>query len=211
MLRAKDNPFAVDRVRQVRYEPLEESWEGLLARLAVMDYRGAIVGPCGSGKTTLCEDLEIRLQEQGLRTQYLFFSVDIHVTWRDIQRVLARPFDVILVDGADHMSWLTWRALKRNVFREKRGLVVTTHRPGLLDTWHECQTSCVLLERIVGRLVRDHVIARERIQESYDRCQGNIRQALRELYDLVGHMQWSEPYRLESTLRGQATSPQIPK
>jgi adenylate kinase family enzyme len=154
-----------------------------------MDYRGAIVGPCGSGKTTMCEDLEIRLQKQGLRTQHLFLSMDIHMTWREIRRVLACPFDVIMVDGADHMSWLTWRTLKRRVFREKCGLVVTTHQPGLLDTWYECQTSPVLLERIVARLVRDQVIARERIQESYDRCQGNIRQALRELYDLVGYLQ----------------------
>jgi adenylate kinase family enzyme len=189
VLRAKDNPFAVDRIRQIRYEPVAESWQSLLARLAAMDYRGAIVGPCGSGKTTMCEDLEIRLQKQGLRTQHLFLSMDIHMTWREIRRVLACPFDVIMVDGADHMSWLTWRTLKRRVFREKCGLVVTTHQPGLLDTWYECQTSPVLLERIVARLVRDQVIARERIQESYDRCQGNIRQALRELYDLVGYLQ----------------------
>jgi ABC-type lipoprotein export system ATPase subunit len=57
VLRAKDNPFAVDRIGQIRYEPAAESWENLLVRLAAMDYRGAIVGPCGSGKTTLCEDL----------------------------------------------------------------------------------------------------------------------------------------------------------
>ena len=144
MLRAKDNPFAVDRIRQIRYEPAAESWESLLARLAAMDYRGAIVGPCGSGKTTLCEDLQTRLQQRGLQTQYLFFSMDIHMTWRDIQRVLALPSDVILVDGADHMSWLTWRRLKRRVFSEKHGLIVTTHQSGLLPTWYECHTSPVL-------------------------------------------------------------------
>ena len=186
MLRAKDNPFAVDRIRQICYEPAAESWQSLLARLAAMDYRGAIVGPCGSGKTTLCEDLQTRLQKQGLKTQYLFFSMDIHTTWREIQRVLARHFDVMLVDGADHMAWLTWRALKRRVFREKRGLVVTTHQPGLLGTWYECRTSPALLERIVSRLAPDDFIPYARILESYDRCQGNIRQALRELYDLVG-------------------------
>ncbi|UCE50588.1 MAG: hypothetical protein JSW47_10575, partial [Phycisphaerales bacterium] len=134
MLRAKDNPFAVDRIRQIRYEPPEESWERLLARLAAMDYRGAIVGPCGSGKTTLCEDVLARLRQQRLRTQHLFVSMDIHLTWREIQNVLALPFDVILVDGADHLSWWIWRCLKRRVFCQKRGLIVTTHRPGLLPT-----------------------------------------------------------------------------
>lgn len=115
MLRARDNPFAVDRVRQIRYEPQDESWESLLARLAAMDYRGAIVGPYGSGKTTLCEDVLVRLHQQGLRTQHIFVSMDIHLTWRDIRSVLALPFDVILVDGADHLSWWTWQRLKRHV------------------------------------------------------------------------------------------------
>ena len=50
MLRARDNPFAVDRVRQIRYEPPEESWESLLARLAAMNYRGAIVPGDGQSK-----------------------------------------------------------------------------------------------------------------------------------------------------------------
>jgi hypothetical protein len=186
MLRAKDNPFAVDRIRQIRYEPPEESWESLLARLAAMNYRGAIVGPCGSGKTTLCEEVRARLQQQGLQTQHLFVSMDIHMRWRNIQRVLALPFDVVLVDGADHLFWWIWRRLKRRIFSEKRGLIVTTHQPGLLPTWHECHTSPVLLKRIVNHLVPDQVIPHARIQEFYNHCQGNIRDALRELYDLVG-------------------------
>lgn len=185
MLRAKDNPFAVDRIRQIRYEPPEESWKSLLERLAVMKYRGAIVGPCGSGKTTLCEDLQIRLRLEGMQTQQLFVSMDIHMTWQDIQCVLALPFDVILVDGADHMSWLTWQRLKHYVLSKKRGLVVTTHRPGLLPTWYECLTSLALFERIVDHLNPDQSIHPEHIRESYDRWQGNIRDALRELYDLV--------------------------
>jgi len=187
MLRARDNPFAVDRVRQIRYEPQEESWESLMARLAAMEYRGAIVGPCGSGKTTLCEDVLVRLRQRDLGTQHLFVSMDIHLTWRDIRSVLALPFDVILVDGADHLSGWTWQRLKHHVFSKKRGLIVTTHRPGLLPTWHECRTSLALLERIVTHLVPDRVIPHAHIRELYRYCQGNIRDALRELYDQACH------------------------
>ncbi len=198
MLRAKDNPFAVDRIRKIRYEPPEESWQSLLDRLAAMHYRGAIVGPCGSGKTTLCEDLQTRLQQRGMQTQHLFFSMDIHMTWRDIQRMLALPFDVILVDGADHMSWLTWQHLKSRVFSEERGLIVTIHQPGLLPTWHTCQTSPGVLERIVTRLVPDQIIPYAHILESYDHCQGNIRESLREFYDLIGCEQYPRCYRVRS-------------
>ncbi|UCE48496.1 MAG: hypothetical protein JSW47_23250, partial [Phycisphaerales bacterium] len=102
-----------------------------------------------------------------------------------IQNVLALPFDVILVDGADHLSRWIWRCLKRRVFCQKRGLIVTTHRPGLLPTWHECRTSPVLLERIVTHLVPDRAIPHACIRELYHHCRGNIRDALRELYDLV--------------------------
>ena len=185
MLRAKDNPFAVDRIHQIRYEPPGESWESLLARLAAMDYCGAIVGPCGSGKTTLCETLKARLQQAGLQTESLFVSLDFHVTWPDIRPVLACPFDVMVVDGADHLSNWTWQRLKRRVFSSKRGLVVTTHKPGLLPTWHECRPSPAVLERIVTHLAPDQIIPKAQIYDLYDRCQGNVRDALRQLYDLV--------------------------
>jgi len=187
VLRAKDNPFAVDRIQQIPYEAPEESWESLLAHLAAMDYRGAIVGPCGSGKTTLCETLQARLQQGGLQTQSLFVSLDIRMTWPDIKPVLDHAFDVLLVDGADHLSYWTWQRLKRRVFSNKRGLIVTTHQPGLLPTWHECRPSPALLERIVTHLAPDQGIPSTQINDLYDYCQGNIRDALRQLYDLVGN------------------------
>lgn len=185
MLRAKDNPFAVDRVLQVRYEPPQETWNDLLARLAAMHYRGAIVGPCGSGKTTLCEDLYERLQAQGLGVRSLFITLDIHPSWRDITQTLRDPFDVLLVDGADHLSWWTWQRLKRRLWAAKRGLVVTTHRPGLLPTWHTCQTSPGLLQQIVKKLTPEHALPHPVIEELYQHHQGNIRNALRHLYDLA--------------------------
>jgi hypothetical protein len=187
VLRAKDNPFAVDRVQRIRYEPQDCSWESLLKALTRMAYRGAIVGPCGSGKTTLCEDVQVRLNHQGLQTQTLFISLDIHVPWRRVRQLLAEPFDVLLVDGADHLSWWDWQRLKRRVFKLKRGLVVTTHKPGLLPTWHQCRPSPDILQGIANQLLaRSPRLTRPHIEELFHAHQGNIREALRQLYDLAG-------------------------
>ncbi len=187
MLRAKDNPFAVDRIQRIRYEPQNCSWDTLLNSLKKMAYRGAIVGPCGSGKTTLCEDVQVRLNHQGLQTKMLFISLDISVPWNRIRPLLTDPFDVLLVDGADHLSWWHWHRLKRRVLRTKRGLVVTTHQPGLLPTWHRCRPSPDILQAIANQLLaHSPPLSSPRIEELFHSHQGNIREALRQLYDLAG-------------------------
>ena len=66
-------------------------------------------------------------------------------------------------------------------FRTRRagGLVITSHRPGLLPTLFECETSPELLAGIVGELAGSEVEA----GELWARHRGNVRDALRELYD----------------------------
>ena len=69
MLRARDNPFAVQRVHAIRYRLAGITWEELLERLAALGFRAALVGPHGHGKTTLLEDLGARLAEEGFRVR----------------------------------------------------------------------------------------------------------------------------------------------
>jgi hypothetical protein len=63
--------------------------------------------------------------------------------------------------------------------RRAGGLVITSHRPGLLPTLFECTTSPELLAEIVGELSGADLEA----GELYERHRGNVRDALRELYD----------------------------
>jgi hypothetical protein len=95
------------------------------------------------------------------------------------------PRDVFLVDGADALSWLDWLRFKRFA-RRAGGLVVTTHAPGRLPTLVECATSPGLLREIVEALLGPAEAAswRDRAEEIYARHRGNLREALRELYDL---------------------------
>ena len=128
-------------------------WDALLSRLAALSYRAAIIGPEGSGKTTLLEDLGVRLAASGVS-------------------------DVALVDGADLLGAREWRRLQA----QRRRLIVTSHRAGLLPTLIACSTTPELLADIARDLAGNSLEPR-RVQELFRRHGGNVREALRELYE----------------------------
>jgi hypothetical protein len=182
-LRARDNPFAVQRVHAIRYRLAGVTWEELLERLAALDFRAALVGPHGHGKTTLLEDLGARLAERGfqIRTATLrqgerrLGPVRSSALFRDPD-----PRDLLLVDGAEQLDPLSgWTLRLRS--RAAAGLIVTSHRPGLLPTLHECRTTPELLAGIVADL--SGAADGEEVAELFARHGGDLRLALRELYD----------------------------
>jgi hypothetical protein len=183
-MKARDNPFSTDRVLRIRYRPQGWTWEQLLARLAEMNYRGAIVGPEGRGKTTLLEDLGGRLARQGLDVKHLRLTREHPAFDRRFLREFfceLTPRDVILFDGAEQLNRLAWWGFVRRS-RRAGGLVITSHRAGLLPTLVECETSQQLLRRIVHDLHAAESAAS--VDALFDRHRGNVRDALRELYDV---------------------------
>ena len=181
-MRARDNPFAVQRVHAIRYRLAGVTWEGLLERLAALGFRAALVGPHGHGKTTLLEDLGARLSGRGFRVR----TVTLHEEDRQLDGARRKalfhdlsPSDVLLLDGAEQLGRLSWFEVRART-RAAGGLVVTSHHPGLLPTLHECRTTPGLLAEIVGELAGEGV----ETGELFSRHGGNVRDALRELYDL---------------------------
>jgi len=63
-------------------------------------------------------------------------------------------------------------------------LIITTHRPGRLPTLIACATNAALLDRIIQRLTPDRLAAAPPAAELFTRHRGNLRNALRELYDV---------------------------
>ena len=185
MTLAKDNPFSTDRVLRVRYRPQEWTWDQLLARLATLDHRAAIVGPEGRGKTTLLEDLGEKLRAAGWGVRHVGLSRErctlSRGALRDCFATVSRR-DVILLDGAEQMPRLAWWDFVRRS-RCAGGLVITSHRLGLLPTLVECETSADLLRGIVDELLPG-AGARDDLEVLYSRHGGNLRDALRTLYDL---------------------------
>jgi hypothetical protein len=182
-LRARDNPFAVQRVHAIRYRLAGVTWEELLERLAALDFRAALVGPHGHGKTTLLEDLGVRLAERG----FLIRRVTLRQGERRLGPVRSSalfrdpgPRDLLLVDGAEQLDPLSWWTLRLRS-RAAAGLIVTSHRPGLLPALHECRTTPDLLAGIVADLAG--TADEEETAELFARHGGDLRLALRELYD----------------------------
>jgi hypothetical protein len=184
-MRAADNPFAVQKVLRIRYRLSDQTWEGLLERFAVLGHRAAIVGPHGRGKTTLLEDLAPRLEAQGFSIRSITLHTGDRRLTREQKRDLWRrlsPRDLLCVDGAEQLGRIAWLALLARS-RAAGGLLITSHGPGLLPTLLECETSPELLEGIVRNLIGTETDRRQ-IGELFVRHGGNVRDALREMYDV---------------------------
>jgi hypothetical protein len=184
-MRARDNPFRTDRVLTIRYRMIDGSFPGMMDRLAELGYRGAIIGPKGAGKTTLLEDLEPALT-----------ALDFNITrlrLDDLQRSFPPAFlenffdglsarDFVLFDGAERLSRLAWLRFKRKT-KKAGGLIVTSHRAGLLPTLKECRTTPEVLAEILEKLAGTPPAEKE-VLLLYKRHKGNLREALREMYDI---------------------------
>ena len=186
-MKARQNPFCVDRVQTIRYRPLDVTFDEILLRLEAMQYRAAIIGPEGSGKTTLLEDLQHALQRQGVRTRTVFINDTSPLDRRTRRQLLSQleSDEIVLLDGADALGYVVWTFLKRHILTHAAGLVITTHRPGRLPTLIDCTTTPELLNTIVTELLPETRDAQaDGLQQLFRHHQGNIRNCLRALYDV---------------------------
>ncbi len=186
-MKARDNPFRVERIEAIRYRPLATTFDTILARLAVLGYQAAIVGPEGSGKTTLLEDIQQALALRGIRTRRVFANDTAPLDGRRRRSILAEleSDEVLLLDGADTVRRSAWMRFQRRLLKIAAGLVVTTHQPGCLPTLIECETEPALLQKIVADLLPSGAFSADILNRLYRRHHGNIRHCLRDLYDLA--------------------------
>jgi len=184
-MRARDNPFRSERVLEVRYRPAG-GWDALLARLESLGRRAAIVGPKGSGKTTLLEDLAPRIRASGFQVRELRLDAEtprFEPGFLDGFFATLGPRDVILFDGAEQLGRVAWARFERRT-RKAGGLVVTSHRSGLLPTLIETSTTPELLDLLVEQILGDRAVeVRPLTPMLFRKHGGNLREAMRELYD----------------------------
>lgn len=198
MLPARDNPFAVHRVLALRYRLSAVEWAEVFDCWEKLGRRGAIVGPHGSGKTTLLEDMARRLEGDGWKVVWVRLDEQCRSLRAAVEQGRAPSFlatggklderehefrerrCVVVLDGAEQLSRPDWWRLSRRL-RHADGVVITAHRPGLQPTLWQCRTDPGILRELCAEL--GHPLEMAEAEALWTRFDGNVREALRWLYD----------------------------
>ena len=186
MIAAKNNPFGAKRIQAIGYLPQELSWRQIETRLNQLDDTAAIVGPHGSGKTALLRNLETRLSQCGVSTAMLFINLDIKLPWQTIRNTIESlpPKGVLFFAGANHLPFLRFKQLQYLTRKRHVGLVITSHREGLLPTLTYCRPRLELLTELTERLLgKNEAIEPLHLAALFESHNGNICDCLWQLYD----------------------------
>lgn len=197
MAHARENPFRSTCLERLAYRLPGGTWDEYWARLATLGYRAAIVGPEGTGKTTLLEHLARSLPTRGFRVHLLRawpghgYALPYRVADKTTPRDTPWPpadlvldaRDLLLLDSAEQLSFLAWRRFRRQV-ANAGGLIITTHRAGRLPTWVRTRPTPALLADLVAELLGTPIWPGDDSPAAlFAQHHGDLRACLRALYD----------------------------
>ena len=165
--------------------PRGESAGQLLVRLKRCGWWGEIVGPHGSGKSTLLKLLCGQLKAGGLHVVPVTIAAGLPFDLTPVWQCTSGPA-MIVIDGFEQLNaWQRW-GVRRHCRRQRLGLLVTCHRTTGLPSLHRtCPTAQVAIA-LVGRLTAADpgVISPAEVTAAFHAKNGNLREALFQLYDL---------------------------
>lgn len=183
------NPFATRHVQPGRIRPLTAAAErrdlpALVASIGAAGGSATIVGPHGTGKSTLLVAIAAELAADR-RLAGLIQVRSGRDLWACLWRVgKARRGSTVCLDGWDGLGWAGRAGVRLLARLIGCRLVVTSHRSAGVGMTVMTMASLPLLEAIVAALP-DHggLIGPADITETYARHGGNLRESLSDLYD----------------------------
>lgn len=194
------NPFATRHVRPGKVRPLMASGmirdlPALVASIEAAGGNAAIIGPHGTGKSTLLVAIAAELAADDRLAGFVQFRCrrDLLAGLRLVGQ--ARRGSTACLDGWERLGWAGRAGVRLLARLLGCRLVVTSHRPAGLGLSVLTAGSLPLLEAIVAALP-DHggLIRRPDIAAAYVRHGGNLRESLADLYDRFEH-RVRQPYR----------------
>jgi hypothetical protein len=188
-----NNPFASRRVRPgaIPFQfPSGVDAAELVARLARLEWRGAIIGPHGTGKSTLLATLAPELA----RARRAVRSITLHNGQRRLPQEFVATLQIdrdglVVVDGYEQLSCWSRRRLQRRCRAVGAGLLVTAHGSTTLPLLFRTAPDLKLAGRIVDRILaapehRTVAIASADVRRAWTKHGGNLREVLFDLYDV---------------------------
>jgi len=187
LVSARNNPFAVQRTDAIPFDFSETNFanvESFYHHVRQFNFRGAILGKHGRGKTTLLCDLHSFFRDQGINSELVFLPRERQLQRESIDEFVQRGLggSIILVDGIERASFL---ARQRVLSHSKQygGFIATTHRTSRLRTLLHCRTSQQTLIATLDSLGLNQPNIATAALPLLSKHGGNIRLVLRELYD----------------------------
>lgn len=195
---SSSNPFATRFTRPgaIGYLfPPGQSAVGTLDLLRNNDWWGEIVGPHGSGKSSLLAELLPLLEATGRHVNlYSLHQGDrkLPISKSDVAAWSADT--QVVVDGYEQLSWWSKRRLQSWVKARQAGLLITAHQPMGLPSLFSTRPTLDLARQIVARLLAGStdgtgVPSHEDIDAAYAAHGANLREMLFSLYDVYQQKQ----------------------
>lgn len=185
-MKANENPFRSSNVERIRYS-LEGPELQQLAASALQLRWSCILGPHGTGKTTLLEDLEPLLTARDRPTHWLRLNRDSSPDDRNAAIHGLRSLSsgtVCLFDGAEVLNCWQQFQLRRITRRKHLALIATLHRKRRLAILHHTSPDWPLTETLVRQLSHDHCSPEliEQAKLAFQQSGGNVREVFRACY-----------------------------